>query len=163
VDPGGRDYVDLQDCIVDNTCYELFDDPMYLGTLLAVSNDPNSPCFGNDFAPSAACLASLWPGIFPDGGSAGAAIKARFNSIGYDVADRHLLSGLSNCALSEAELADLRREWTDRINRFGLFEEVESAVGFKEVCDQLVPEHAPFCAYRIRKVEVDWSLGSPVH
>jgi hypothetical protein len=84
-------------------------------------------------------------------------ITARFDDLGYDVADRYLLSGLSNCALSEQELAALRREWTDRINRFGLFEEAASATSFKDVCDRLIPEHAPFCAYRLRRVEVESS------
>ncbi len=63
VDHGGTT---AQDCIIEDDCDEFFNDPLYFLTLLNVQNDPNSPCYGEGFTPSAACLASLWPNIFSD-------------------------------------------------------------------------------------------------
>ncbi len=72
--------------------------------------------------------------------------------LGYDVADRSFISGLSNCALSPAELAQIRRQWAGEINSAGLFGRVRAAQDFRQVCDRLIPEHAPFEAYRISAV-----------
>ena len=81
-----------------------------------------------------------------------AVLVIKFSALGYDVADRYLLSGLSNCALPRDDLALLRQKWVGRISPSGLLQREEHAKEFKEVCDRLIPEHAPFCAYRIRKV-----------
>jgi hypothetical protein len=40
--------------------------------------------------------------------------------LGYDVADRYLVSGVSNCALSRKELAVIKKDWSDAINVWGL-------------------------------------------
>jgi hypothetical protein len=74
--------------------------------------------------------------------------------IGYDVADRYLLSGLSNCMLSEDELALIRNDWSKAINIWGLFGDSETGKAFRAVCNRLVPEHAPFETYRMRMVKI---------
>jgi hypothetical protein len=81
-------------------------------------------------------------------------VELVFQEFGYDVADRYLVSGLSNCMLSPEELRELRKNWAKRINGFGLFSKADEAVTYASVCDPLIPEHAPFFAYRIRRVEI---------
>jgi hypothetical protein len=80
------------------------------------------------------------------------AMGIRFRDCGYDVADQFLLSGLSNCMLNPEELENLRKSWKTSINSHGLFAGPEDAVRYSSTCDSLVPEHAPFCAYRVRAV-----------
>jgi hypothetical protein len=71
-----------------------------------------------------------------------------WTSVGYDVADRYLLSGLLNCGYSQEQLVELAR-WSERLNDFGLLDEVESATEFRRVTEKRVPEHAPFFVYRL--------------
>ena len=82
-------------------------------------------------------------------------LKLTAEELGYDIADRYLVSGLSNCMLSPHELADIRRTWSEQINLFGLFSSTANAAAFRQVCDRLIPEHAPFFVYRIRKIKPD--------
>lgn len=82
------------------------------------------------------------------------ALKITMECLGYDVADRYLVSGLSNSMLSEEELAVIRKDWATAINTLGLFGDSKAAEAFREVCNRLVPEHAPFEVYRMRKVEI---------
>jgi hypothetical protein len=72
--------------------------------------------------------------------------------LGYDVADRFLLSGLNNCMLSPKELDYARQRWAPQINSVGLFEDEGEALAFSTACDSIVPEHAPFYPYRIQGV-----------
>jgi hypothetical protein len=76
------------------------------------------------------------------------------DEIGYDVADRFLVSGWSNCMPSTEELGDIRTKWSAKINSVALFGDQDDATAFCSVCDRLVPEHAPFSAYRIREVKI---------
>ena len=80
------------------------------------------------------------------------ALRLDLQEYGYDVADSYLLSGLSNCMLSDSELEGLRRTWAASLNANGLFSERSDAIEFAKVCDGLVAEHAPFFAYRIARV-----------
>ena len=48
-------------------------------------------------------------------------MEVTIQQLGYDVADRYFVSGLSNCMFSPEELGNLRRDWSNRINGFGLF------------------------------------------
>jgi hypothetical protein len=75
-----------------------------------------------------------------------------FHLLGYDVADRYLVSGVSNCEVSEPERAALRDMWSSSVNKYGLFGVVEDALKFRAVCDDSIREHSPFCVYRIRVV-----------
>ena len=63
VDRSGTEY---EDCIIEDTCDDIFfNDPMFALTIQEASYDPNSPCAGESFAaPSASCLASLWPNLY---------------------------------------------------------------------------------------------------
>lgn len=81
-------------------------------------------------------------------------IKTGVQELGYDIADRYLLSGLSNCMLDPTELAGIRRAFSQRINSFGLFDQVGHAADLRIVYNELIPEHAPFCVYRIRRINV---------
>jgi hypothetical protein len=97
-----------------------------------------------------------WEGIFfgrvkPENDSA---IQIASECLGCDVADRFLVSGLSNCMLSQEELTLIRKDWSKLINTWGLFDNSETAKGFRAVCNRLVPEHAPFETYRVRRVEI---------
>jgi hypothetical protein len=76
------------------------------------------------------------------------------DSLGYDVADRYHLSGLSNCGLSAEEIGVVRKQFAAHINPFGLFSDPLVAADFRASCGQLVPEHAPFCVYRIRRIKL---------
>lgn len=75
-----------------------------------------------------------------------------FHDLGFDIADRDMLSGMSNCRLSSHELANLRSEWSTKINSIGLLGCASDALRLKAVLDRLIREHAPFYVYRIREV-----------
>jgi hypothetical protein len=81
-----------------------------------------------------------------------AELKLQFLEFGYDVADQYLLSGLSNCGYSKAEIDELRRNFAGLLNSHGLFNNAGEAEEYAEICAGMVPEHAPFFAYRIRRV-----------
>jgi len=72
--------------------------------------------------------------------------------LGFDVADAGFLSGLSNCGYSEAERAELRPKWRDRINDFGLLKSEQDALEFRDLSDVRVSEHAPFWVYRLSRL-----------
>lgn len=74
--------------------------------------------------------------------------------LGYDVADHYFVSGLSNCMLPGDELTVIRTDWSEAINSWGMFRDLKSAIAFRAVCNDLVPEHAPFETFRIRKVTI---------
>jgi hypothetical protein len=82
------------------------------------------------------------------------ALKISPDCLGFDVADRYFVSGLSNCMLSGEELAVSRKDWSKAINTWGLVNDSEAATAFRAVCNRLVPEHAPFEVYRVRKIAV---------
>lgn len=67
--------------------------------------------------------------------------------LGYDVSDRFLLSGLSNCAYHEDELAALKPVWSPHLNEHHLFTDVDKAHEFKVLTSDRVKEHAPFFVF----------------
>lgn len=69
--------------------------------------------------------------------------------LGYDVADRWLTSGLSNCGYSAAEHLGWVRLWRDKINENHLFPEATDALAFAEATSVRVPEHAPFFVWAL--------------
>lgn len=81
-----------------------------------------------------------------------AAIDPAWAFLGYDVADAHFLSGLSNCGLNPEEYASLRPIHAPHINDFGLFGTADAALAFRRVIDTLAREHAPFFPFGI------WSI-----
>jgi hypothetical protein len=77
--------------------------------------------------------------------------------LGYDVSDRWLLSGLSNCGfLPGDDVQALREKWSDKLSDHHLFERLESAVEFRALSDQRIVEHSPFFVFGI------WSIPSGV-
>lgn len=67
--------------------------------------------------------------------------------LGYDVADRSLLSGLSNCGYDGDEKPILTKTWPDKLNEVGLLRDLNDAMEFKDVTNRRVPEHAPFLVF----------------
>jgi len=67
--------------------------------------------------------------------------------LGYDVADRSLLSGLSNCGYDGEEKPILTKTWPDKLNEVGLLRDLNDAMEFKDVTNRRVPEHAPFLVF----------------
>lgn len=81
-------------------------------------------------------------------------IGASWTLLGYDVSDRWLLSGLSNCGfLPEMEdVQSLRDTWANKLNERHLFDVLDYAIEFRELSNKRVAEHAPFFIFGI------WSL-----
>jgi hypothetical protein len=67
--------------------------------------------------------------------------------LGLDVADAGLISGLSNCAYESTERAGLRASWGRLLNEHHLFNQLQAAMAFRELCDTRIAEHAPFYVY----------------
>ena len=75
--------------------------------------------------------------------------------LGYDVADRWLLSGLANCGYGADDVDEFRSRWSPALNAHHLFAEVAAARAFRGATDARVPEHAPFRVYAVRLVASD--------
>jgi hypothetical protein len=82
-----------------------------------------------------------------------AAVQPAWSLLGYDVSDRWLLSGLSNCGYTASEAEPLRRRWGARLNRWHLFDDVAQAGECAELTSWRVREHAPFFVYGLYRVE----------
>lgn len=72
----------------------------------------------------------------------------RWMPMGYDIADRYLVSGLVNCGYTAEDRSRLS-EWAERLNAYGLFDDLSAANEFRQLTDDRVPEHTPFFVYRI--------------
>jgi len=72
-----------------------------------------------------------------------ATLDAGWRLLGYGVADRWLLSGLSNCGYTEEE-RDAWLRWGPHLNEHHLFSDLDHAFAFREASDLRVAEHAPF-------------------
>jgi len=73
--------------------------------------------------------------------------------VGYDVADTGGLSGLTSCGYGVGfERDELRAKFGARLNQHHLFGAAGDADEFRWLCDQRVPEHAPFFVYALWKV-----------
>jgi hypothetical protein len=76
--------------------------------------------------------------------------------LGYDVADKWLLSGLSNCGLlpEYEDVVALRAEWGPMLNEWHLFTKIEEAAAFKQLSDhRMADDHAPFFVFGLWLVE----------
>jgi hypothetical protein len=83
-----------------------------------------------------------------------ATIDSEWHVLGFDVADRWLLSGLSNCThTTEADFQALRQRFAFSINRYHLFDLEQHARDFRCVSDLRVKDHAPFFVFCI------WLIG----
>jgi len=84
-------------------------------------------------------------------------------SLGFDVADGSLVSGLLNCGYEPPEREALGERFGARLNSSGLLKTAEAAFEFREVADGRVPEHAPFIVFELRSPgSTDRSVASPV-
>ena len=85
----------------------------------------------------------------PENAGPAGADSARYDLLGYDVADYYLMSGLANCGYSPEEAESLAPAWAARLNEWHLFGNPGDATTFAAVTAERVPEHAPFFAYGI--------------
>lgn len=69
--------------------------------------------------------------------------------LGWDIADRRLLSGISNCGKDAEEWRPVRQRWVAEVNDHNLFTDYSSADEVRLEIDRLVPEHAPFTVYGV--------------
>jgi hypothetical protein len=76
-------------------------------------------------------------------------------SLGFDVADEYLLSGLMNCGYDD-EHPDAKARFASKLNKHHLFITKEDAEAFVGYSNDRVREHAPFFAYEIR-IAPGWS------
>jgi hypothetical protein len=67
--------------------------------------------------------------------------------VGWDLANRWLLSGIGNCGKDAEEWRPIRQRWVEEVNENNLFADYGSADEFRAEVDRLVPEHAPFTVY----------------
>ncbi len=65
-------------------------------------------------------------------------------TLGFDVCDESLLSGLMNCSYTPEERERLSPIWSKKLNGFHLFRTASDAEEFRRLTDARVPEHAPF-------------------
>ncbi|MBF0548856.1 MAG: hypothetical protein HQM08_30835 [Candidatus Riflebacteria bacterium] len=76
-------------------------------------------------------------------------ISKSWKLLGYDIADRYFLSGLSNCGFDDAEKKQLSFDWKPKLNEFGLFSDILDASCFKKLTNSRVAEHSPFFIYSL--------------
>lgn len=75
--------------------------------------------------------------------------------LGYDIGDHMLISGLMNCGFRESDWAEFDLEkYVPHLNRWHLFDELESALEFANMSDIRVKEHAPFSVIRMATINV---------
>jgi hypothetical protein len=74
---------------------------------------------------------------------------AAWPTIGFDVADEYLLSGLTDCGYGD-ELVDAQRRFGGALNEHHLFANDADARAFAAFSDTRVTEHAPFYVYELR-------------
>jgi hypothetical protein len=67
--------------------------------------------------------------------------------LGWDIADRWLLSGIANCGKDAEEWRPLRQRWVSELNDNNLFADYGAAEECRPEIERLVPEHAPFSVY----------------
>ena len=83
--------------------------------------------------------------------------------LGFDVSDKWLLSGLSNCGYgtNESEIQILRETYTSDLNEHHLFDSIKPAVDFMHFSDERVQAHAPFFVFGIWLIKKVEGLGHP--
>jgi hypothetical protein len=81
--------------------------------------------------------------------------------LGYDVSDKWLTSGLSNCGSNESEMQILRETYAPALNEHHLFDALKPAVDYVHVTDERVPEHAPFFVYGLWLIKKEEGHAHP--
>ena len=79
-----------------------------------------------------------------------------WQSFGYVVADRWLLSGLSNCGFLPGidDVTNLRTQWHGKLNDHHLFDAPEDARAFQSLSISRAAEHSPFFIFGIWWVQI---------
>ena len=130
-------------------CYDvhraLAPNAIFVAIELLSEKEAEGPTISYDRGHAAIWLEPTVPSRPPEGSSL----------LGYDVADAGWISGLSNCGYTADEIHTLAPVWGPRLNSFGLLTNVEDAVAFRQVCDNRVPEHAPFWIYALWRLPVE--------
>ena len=75
--------------------------------------------------------------------------QAGWQCLGFDVADERFCSGISTELFLSNEEVGLRKNFADKLNKYGLFELVDDADKYRIDCDNRATEHAPFIVYGI--------------
>lgn len=86
----------------------------------------------------------IWDSVRPE--VSPAQMSPSWTFLGFDVADRWLLSALSNCGFIAGldDVAALRRAYAPMLNQFHLFSNLDHAIDFKRFSDRrLAGDHAP--------------------
>jgi len=110
------------------------------GVRLGVELIIEKPLHGDDF----------WEGVLgPYSPLSPGKIPSSWMPLGYDVADRYQVSGLSNCAYEQSEKGSLQSTWESRLNEHGLFHKQDDAISFRDITDKRVQDHAPFYVYAL--------------
>jgi hypothetical protein len=94
-----------------------------------------------------------WPGNraeAPGGAGDVPADVAGWPTLGFDVADGSLVSGLVSCGYEPDERETLAEQFGPRLNASGLLRTPGAAFEFRDVADIRVPEHAPFMVFELR-------------
>ena len=79
-----------------------------------------------------------------------AEVPASACSLGFDVADEFLMSGLCNGVFFASENSDaLRAQWAQHISPYHLFADRDAAMDFVSVSESRFPEHVPFFAFEV--------------
>ena len=83
--------------------------------------------------------------------------------LGYDVSDKWLLSGLSNCGYgtNESKIQILRDTYASYLNEHHLFDALKPAVDFMHFSDERVQAHAPFFVFGIWLIKKEEGLAHP--
>jgi hypothetical protein len=81
--------------------------------------------------------------------------------LGYDVSDKWLTSGLSNCSTTETEMEILRNTYASALNEHHLFDALKPAVDFMHGSDERVREHAPFFVFGLWLIKKEEGLPHP--
>ena len=81
-------------------------------------------------------------------------VAGQLPDLGFDVCDRWLVSGLSNCGLPELLDATSRQDWSRLLNEHGLFSEAGPAERLARYLDGAIPEHAPFAPVMLSALPV---------
>lgn len=79
---------------------------------------------------------------------------ADWKLVGYDIADRGRISGLSNCGYTIDELTTFRKTWAFCLNDYGLAATIKDAFALKAATDLRVQEHAPFWVFALYRQPV---------
>ena len=74
-------------------------------------------------------------------------LDQRWRCFGYDVADKYLMSGMSNCAYTPEEMSTTRLRWRGKINSYGLLPTAVEAESLRLETEDRVKEHSPFFVF----------------